>query len=357
MIAALALATKVTKSASAAMPAFDRVRLESESGKLTLRATNTTDWFVARLDTPFAGPAIIVPAQALYQEVERAGGATLTVDTPDSQPTLVVEGKSGGRAFYPDCSLDGFPAWTKVEDLTSIASFDAASLKAALDRVAPAIDRGRLHQCRGMHVGLAPAGGCRFVATDGLQLRYADIPCCGSSVLPPGTVWDRASVEHARALLGAASGEVYVEVMVKHLTVASARFSLTSELAAEEFPEWQSTLGAPTRSTTFVAKDLVTALDDVCARASGRSWVTVEFSKHAIELALSTPDFGSRSYIIPAQLDGKPLVAGLDAKQLASALRALTSETATLRFSTALAPFRIEEPGFLAIVRPCPLDR
>ena len=363
LLTALRLAVSVADQ-RAHLPAPGGILLRSRDGHLVLAAMDIQDWFETDLPgVPFGGPDVIVNGRVLCHEAARLGPLALHATGSDDSVMLHVTGSGRNSSDLPTMKAGDFPPRPPVPGPASEGVFDAGTLHRALARVWSAIsDDSNRYGIGGLRaeVGLVagrwpvPEGVCRFVATDGNQLRYADVPVEGACRPPDGKLWSRESVERAVAMLATEETRARLTFTERHVTLAIGRCTLVSRLLDGEFPDYRKCLGEPgPHEVTVEAAALVAALKSVLPFALDRCHaVVLETGYDALTVSASSIDTGSKSVAVPTTVVGGDAKVGVNAKMMLDTLSVLDGPSVTLRFGGPVDPIYAEEPGFMGVVMP-----
>jgi len=329
------------------IPILSNVRLASRKGALEITATDVDTFLTASL--PCEGDIdICLPAKTLAAVVKpegKANGADVVDIEPLSETTVsvAVDGLSTRLAALPP---DDFPVPPPIDDISLVAVWSAAELRAAIAYVLPAVcgDLTRPHLN-----GVCLVDG-RAASTDGHRLHAAPLP---SPVAEPIFLHTSAAValEHALAVADHV-------VLARHENVLCVRcgdWTLTTHLKSDIFPPVDQVIPAlismPTR-IEVEPKVLAKALGRV-ARVSSSRLVKMTVNG-VVTLSTSDIDLGDAETIVPVISNshtGEDLVTGYNAAYLTDAIA--DAKAVTLSMCRALDPLRVDsDGGRIAIVMP-----
>jgi len=329
------------------IPILSNVRLRATNGALEITATDVDTFLTAVL--PCEGDIdICLPAKTLAAVVKPEGKAVAAdvVDIEALAPTTVsvaVDGLSTRLAALPP---DDFPVPPPIDDISLVAVWPAADLRAAISYVLPAVsnDLTRPHLC----------GVCLrdnlAATTDGHRLHAAPLP---SPVAEPIFLHTSAALALERALAAADHA-----VLARHedvLCVRCGNWSLTTHLKSDIFPPVDQVVPAlismPTR-IEVEPKMLAKALGRV-ARVSSSRMVKMTVNG-VVTLSTSDIDLGDAETVVPVISNshtGEDLVTGYNAAYLTDAIADTTS--VTLSLCRPLDPLRVDsDGGRIAVVMP-----
>lgn len=329
------------------IPILSNVRLTSKNRVLAITATDVDTFLTAAI--PCEGDIdVCVPAKTL-SAVVKPEGKPVAVEVVEIEPlsdttvSVAVDGFSTRLAALPP---DDFPVPPPIDEISLVAVWPAAELRAALAYVLPAVsnDLTRPHLC----------GVCLrdnlAAATDGHRLHAAPLPV---SLVQPIFLHTSAAIALERTL--AAADHV---VLARHENVLSVRcgqWALVTHLKSDEFPPVDQVVPAlismPTR-IEVEPKVLAKALGRV-ARVSSSRLVKVTVNG-VVTLSTSDIDLGDAETVVPVLSNshsGEDLITGYNAAYLTDAIA--DTKAVTLSMGRCLDPLRVDsDGGRIAVVGP-----
>jgi len=326
---------------------LSNVRLRAANGVLEIIATDVDTFLTASLSCE-GDIDVCVPAKTLAAVV-KPEGKPVAADVVDIEPlsettvSVAVDGLSTRLAALPP---DDFPVPPPIDDISLVALWPAAELRAAISYVLPAVsnDLTRPHLC----------GVClvdsRVATTDGHRLHAAPLP---SPVAEPIFLHTSAALALERALAG--SDHVVLARHENVLCVRCGQWALVTHLKSDEFPPVDQVVPAlismPTR-IEVEPKVLSKALGRV-ARVSSSRMVKMTVNG-VVTLSTSDIDLGDAETVVPVISNshtGEDLVTGYNSAYLTDAIA--ETKSVTLSMCRPLDPLRVDcDGGRIAIVMP-----
>jgi DNA polymerase-3 subunit beta len=328
------------------VPILAHVVLGAENNTLTLRATDLDLHLTAELPcegdlAPTCLP--LKPLAALAKPESKKDTGVVTIDLDGEIAQITADGVTSKLAALP---AGDFPASIPVDDLSLVALWPAAGLRAALGYVLPAAsnDVTRPHLC-GVNLE-----GARVAATDGHRLHRAELP---SAIADGMFLPTAAAAILLRTLTG--EGQVVLARTESHLRARCGVFTLDARLGDVEFPDVDqvvpSLLSMPTR--LMVEADAVRKAMARIGKLTDRGGFKMTVNG-AVRISAGTED-GSTEFELPVVSnthEGEDLVIGFAAKYVADAVNG-SSGAAELHLGRSLDPLRVDvADGRLAVVMP-----
>ena len=328
------------------IPILSNVRLRAVNDMLEITATDVDTFLTASMPTD-GDIDVCLSAKSLAAVVKPEGKAnTDVVDInvfSENTASVAVDGLSTRLAALPP---DDFPVPPPIDDISLVAVWSAAELRAAIAYVLPAVsnDLTRPHLC----------GVCLrdnlAATTDGHRLHAAPLP---SPVAEPIFLHTSAAMALERALAG--SDHV---VLARHEDVLCVRcgdWTLTTHLKSDIFPPVDQVVPALLSMPTHIEvepKVLSRALGRV-ARVSSSRMVKMTVNG-VVTLSTSDIDLGDAETVVPVisnNHSGEDLVTGYNAAYLTDAIA--DTKSVTLSMGRCLDPLRVDLPdGRIAVVMP-----
>jgi DNA polymerase III subunit beta len=329
------------------IPILSNLHLRAANGALEITATEGDTFLTAAL--PCEGDIdICVSAKTLAAVVKPEGkpaaADAVEIDAlSETTVSVAVDGLSTRLATLPP---EEFPVPPPTDEISLVALWPAAGLRAALAYVIPAVSDD---QTRPNLVGVCMKDAV-VAATDGHRLHAAPLP---TQIAEPLFLHTSA----ANALERALDNAEHV-VLARHGDVLCARcgkWKLVTRLKSETFPPADQVIPSlkslPTR-IEVEPKVLAKALARV-SRVSSRRSVKVSVNG-VITLATSDIDLGDAETVVPVLSNthtGDDLVTGFNAAYLADALT--DTKSVTLSMCGPLDPLRVDsDGGRIAVVMP-----
>ena len=329
------------------VPILSNVRLTSKNGALEIAATDVDTFLTAALPCDGDIDACVSAktlAAAVKPEGKPVAADVVEIEAlSDATVSVAVDGLSTRLAALPP---DDFPVPPPIDDISLVALWPAAELRAAIAYVLPAVcgDLTRAHLC----------GVCLrdnlAATTDGHRLHAAPLP---SPVAEPIFLHTSAALALERALAG--SDHV---VLARHDDVLCARcgnWTLVTHLKSDIFPPVDQVIPSLTSLPTRIEiepKVLAKALGRV-ARVSSSRMVKMTVNG-VVTLSTSDIDLGDAETVVPVISNshtGEDLVTGYNAAYITDAIA--DTKAITLSMGRCLDPLRVDsDSGRIAVVMP-----
>jgi len=319
------------------IPILSHVVLQAAGGTLTLRSTDLDIHLTAELPcegdlAPTCLP--LKPLAALAKPESKKDNGAISIDLDGEVATILAGGMTSKLAALP---AEDFPTLPSADDLSLVALWPAAGLRAALAYVLPAAsnDATRPHIC-GVNLE-----GARIAATDGHRMHRAELP---SAIADKMFLPTAAATILLRTLNG--DGQVALARTETHLRARCGAFTLDARLEDVEFPDVDQVVPSP-RSMPIRLTVEADAVRKAMARIDkltghGAFKMTVN---GAVMLSTGTED-GSTEFELPVVAnnhEGEDLVIGFCAKYLTDAVNG-SSGAAELHLGRSLDPLRVDVP-------------
>jgi DNA polymerase-3 subunit beta len=269
---------------------------------------------------------------------------------------------ASGKSRFKVVGIDPqeFPAMPRIakDAEKQVAELPAVALSEMIARTlfAVSVDETRVN-LSGIYVDRTEAGLLRMVATDGHRLAMVTRKIEGLQA-SNGVILPRKGVIELRRLLE--EGDEPIAIATKPPVVHASRgpVELSMRLVEGEFPDYRQVI--PTALSRHVSVDLE-ALEGALRRVS---LVSSEIS-HGVRLAAEAgslkvssinPDRGEAEEEIDAEVDGKPIVVGFNARYLLDVLNVLSpGSRVELNLGDELSPGLVktaDDPDFIYVVMP-----
>jgi DNA polymerase-3 subunit beta len=360
----LAAAIQQVKGAAAkksTMPILASLHLQAmESGRLHLTGFDLDTGIIAEIPAEVQTPgAVCLPAGVLADLVPKLPDARVSLE-PVMEGYMAVE---SGPAKFKLASLaaDQYPPMHQAHG--DMATVDAAALAGLLGRVAHAmsVDETRA-TLNGVYLHTPKDGPALAVATDGhrMAIAQAELPGLVVGGKKREAILARPGVVQLQRLLDG-GGEVQMGVGTSLAQAARADRSLIFRLIDGAFPEFQQVVPKAWSTRAQVDREtLAGALKRISLLSSEKaSAVRVEVGPEGLRFGARNPELGEAAEGVPAEVEGKALVVGCNARYLLDALGACGEDRVALEFvddSNPIVVRPLEGDAFRAVVMPLRLQ-
>ena len=338
-------------STRSTLPVLANVLIRTtEDGKLELAATNLEVAISCRVGAMISdGGAITLPSRTLTDLVRSLPKERVEFTLNDNTQTVKLECARSKTNIKGIDHLE-FPLVPEPGD--TVATFDSATLKAAINQVVVAaadndarpVLAGVLFESNGTIVSLA--------ATDGFRLHLRTFEHVGTAfrVVVPG----KALAEVARLI----EGDVNVSFPVhgKQIIFDCGHVTIASQLIDGQFPSYEPVI--PSRWDTKILLDtqslrLACRTVDIFAREANNI-VALSVSDGSTKLEAVSSETGDNAVSLDAEFNGKGLDINFNVRYLAQSISAIGTVKTVIQATKPNEPIVIkpESGDFLAVLMP-----
>jgi DNA polymerase-3 subunit beta len=338
------------------IPALSGIKLQGETGALTLTATDGDLSIRSRLSAEVeSGGEIVVPGRLLADVAKQlpAGDVSLVVDSG------MLEIECGAAAFKLRLlAADDFPEIQAIEGST--VSLPAGEFSETIDQVAGSASRDETRpHLTGILLSI-DGDELRAVATDSYRLAVhkSKIERVSDSRIE-ANVPARALQEATRVADGHDS--ISLTLSERQIAFSAGDTLLVSRLIDGEFPNFEQLLPDSYEHVLEIdVAELRDAVKRVSLLAQRNTPLKVSLSEGELEVSAQTTDVGEARETLPApDFSGDPLEIGFNADFLRDGLDSAHTERAKFKLISAFRPGLIvagENEEFLYLVMPIRLN-
>jgi len=237
---------------------------------------------------------------------------------------------SSGKSRFKVVGIDPqeFPAMPRIakEAEKQVASVPAATLAEMIGRTlfAVSVDETRVN-LSGIFVDRSEANLLRMVATDGHRLAMVTRPLEGLTE-SEGVILPRKGIVELRRLLEGGEEPVALATKAPVVHVSRGPVELSMRLVEGEFPDYRQVI--PTSSNRQIGVSLE-ALESALRRVSLVSseishGVKLSAERGSLRITSVNPDRGEAEEEIDADVEGKPITVGFNARYLLDVLNVMS---------------------------------
>lgn len=337
--------------ARSTMPVLSCTHLEAEGESLSSRATDL--YLGARGNVPAevrkAG-SLAVHCKDLLERVRMMPEGPIHLSTSDKEPTTLVLKAVGSARRYTLHGMPGddFPPEAAPGKEAIELRFDTALVGSLIARTEHAIspDETRAHLNALLFEWDAKV--LRMVSTDGhrLALVEAPVPKEAGPLKPGRMLIPRKGVAAVERLCEGGGSLRIVETGATAYFITES-LSLSVRLVDATFPPYLQVIPQEPRDrrAKVPRAALSQALRAVELAANGKTGIiALEFLKGVVRVSAESPDAGAALDEVAAEVTGKPLRIGVNAKYLQEAIGVLASDEVELELGGELDPIRVVPP-------------
>ncbi len=305
--------------------------------------------------------SVSLSAAHFLKVIKTLGDATVTVRGLDNHWAQIVAGKSEFKLMgMPETDFPALPdpeRGAKGNKPVAFAKVTGSVLANLFDMVGFSVstDTARVN----LNGVLLEGDGktATIVSTDGHRLTKYTRPMEGL-VLDKGIIIPRRGVVELQRVLARHPGELEFGVGLDTLFVRTSDLVLSVKLTNVTFPPYKQVIPAyHTREVRVRRGDLLAALRRVEVLAPEKTAsMRLRVMEGGLALSADDPDRGATHHEIDAEVSGKELEAGFNARYLMAAVEVLDSEYVRLEFQNELDPCVVKSDGegidFTAVVMP-----
>lgn len=344
--------------ASSPIPVLSGICLIVAENRLTLTASNGVMSIGAEIPLNEAGSdagsaaGLVVPAR-YFAEIVRKLPAPLVELELAERATLLI--RSGGSRFRL-CGSDAeqFPEPPSLEQAPWRLTLPNALLKAMIRQVAFAVSSSETRPLLSGVLCRFDGRNLRFVATDSVRFasRSTALDTAGAAAAFEAVIPGKGLSELAK-LLQDGPGETNIAADGGHIRFATARLTLWCSLLHGAYPPIDKLVPSACVSEVIVnTLQALHAVERVTVLAGEGCLVRLRAgadAERSIELSSGSTEVGDvREELGIERRDGEPIAIAFNGTYMADILRAIDSETVSLRFTDKLGPI-VAEP---AVPRP-----
>ena len=303
------------------------VEIIHEDNLLKMRATNSIQH--CEMNTPLLGgngEKVCVDAQMLASVAGNQGSRMVTIEAEGN--VCIVKGN--GRTRMTAVNVD-LPKPGAVEG--SVVAVGVEDLKRAIDNVAYAVCTNEQRiELTGIHL---KSDGTELVLTalDGFQLSREIIPCIGAEV--EGI----APVNILKTICAAAGGDkVQLQIGPGRMKAFADGVTIIGTLVAGAWPDVERII--PKKfgcEAKFKAAEMLDAIRASTVVDSKQMAIRFSVAEDVIHMSAQgeAADFDAE---VPCEMNGEPVEIAFASNYLQNMLKAIGSEEAVMRFSSAVGP-------------------
>lgn len=302
------------------IPILSNVVLDADALGLKLRATDLDIEVTESVECETAIPgATTVSAHTLHDIVRRLDGKKpVELELKDGMLHLKCAASKFRLACLPP---DDLPELT-ASGISHTFELQPDELRRLLEKTRFAISTEETrYYLNGIffHVVETPLGHrLRAVATDGHRLALVQLEPPASALGCPGVILPRKMVGELLKLLADAAAPVKVEVSNSKVRFSVGSVVLLSKLIDGTFPDYQRVIPQSNEITVTVDRaEFVAATDRVATLSSEKSKaVKFDARQDSMLISVNDADNGTATDEIHAEINGKPVVIGFNARYI-----------------------------------------
>ena len=326
------------------IPILSNVKLEAQSGSLSLNATDMDLDFVETVAADVSRPgATTAPAHTLFDIVKKLpDGSQVEIDFSANDGLLTL--RSGRSKFSLAClPVEDFPVLSGGELPFSFA-LSAGEMKTLIDRSRFAISTEETrYYLNGIYLHAASSSNgdvLRAAATDGHRLARVEVTLPEGAAGMPGIIVPRKTVNEIYKLLGEVETDVTLSLSETKIRFAFGDALLTSKLIDGTFPDYERVIPADNDKMLDVdVKTFAAAVDRVSAISTEKSRaIKMTLQKGAVTLSASSPENGNATEELEALYDFAPMEIGFNSRYLLDILSQIGGDKARFAMADAASP-------------------
>jgi len=333
------------------IPILGNVRIDAESGKVKLTAT---DMDIALVETVDADVKVeghtTAPAHMLYDIIRKLPeGAQVNLEMDTETGRMDV--KAGRSSFALAClPVEDFPVMEEgeFESHFSLSSTECVEL---MDKTRFAISTEETrYYLNGIYLHALNTDDdqlLRAVATDGHRLARIEISLPAGASEMPGIIIPRKTVGELKKILEESDKEVSVDVSATKIRFVCGNATLVSKLIDGTFPDYERVVPKENDKLMEVdASTLKRAVDRVSTIAADKSRaIKMTMKPGTLGLMADAQDHGNAYEELEVQYSADEVVAGFNSRYLIEMLSQIEGETVQMVFSDSSAPAVIRDTG------------
>jgi DNA polymerase III subunit beta len=331
-------------STRATTQALGGIRLSSEGGKLTLRATDLEMGLQTDLEGDVDGDGtVLLPGRQLAEVARSLGVDEVTLETREAERD--VELRSGSAVFHlRTLPVEDFPSFpTASEEPLRIP---AAAFAATVELVARAASRDDMRPVlTGVLVNAADRE-MTMVATDSyrLSVKRTELEAEVGGELE-ANIPARAMRELARILVSEEAETVEISLLPNQAVFVGGRVVLTTRLIEGQFPNHTQLLPESyDHDVRLPREEFLEVTRRVSQLAQRNAPLRLSFKPGELTVAAETPEVGDATETIPAAFEGEPLEIGFNPEFLKDGIESVDGNELLLRLISPLRPGLLQ-PG------------
>lgn len=329
------------------IPILSNVVLSADSFGLKLRAMDLDIEVTETVECDTATPgATTVSAHTLHDIVRKLDGKKpIDIELKDGKLHL----SAGASKFRLAClPPDEFPELTSA-GMSHSFELQPDELRRLLDKTRFAIstDETRYYmQGIYLHAIETPYGHrLRAVATDGHRLALIQLEPPAGSLGCPGVILPRKTVGELMKLLSDAAAPVKIEMSANKVRFTVGSVVLLSKLIDGTFPDYQRVIPQGNDNKVTVGRaDFSAAIDRVSVVATEKvKAFKLTASDSMALISINNPDLGSANEEIIAELHGKAIEIGLNARYTLDMIAQIDADKLTLEIGGSNGPVLVRD--------------
>lgn len=310
------------------------------------------------------GGSILIGAKTL---------ASLVVRLPDNEISFKLTEKGSLQISYGESNFnintlpsDEFPALAKVKEGRTINLEPERLVKTIKQTIFSASGSEDKYVLTGVLFDVGKSGtvgdnsNFRLISTDGYRLAKSGDKIKLESEKPDSIIVPAKALQEVLRILESRKGKEEVKITMAEDQIAFqyAEVYLISRLIQGQFPDYKQILPKKTNTKlTIKRKELLEAAERAAIIAAGSAnIVKFEFKNKNLHLLASTPDVGSISEKLEAEVKGKEnFQIAFNIRLVTDVLKVIENEKVEVEFTDALGPGLIRPEGeenYLYIVMP-----
>jgi DNA polymerase III subunit beta len=340
-------------------PVLANVLLTAEKGELSVLGTDMDVVLVGKIKANVTGGgALAVPAKRLFELLRELGAGEVTLKK-DKDKLTVTQGRGRftvagvGKDYYPNENLlkDEIANFTiSAEDLSRMIAFTSYSISADVARIA----------LSGLYINILEKE-IHTVATDGHRLAFFKKEAKVEGAVGQKILLPSKTVNHITKLVADAEGEVKVTLGKGTARFAFGKYTVTSKLITETFPDYAQVIPKDNTRALIADKEILTGTVKRSAVLSNPLTHLIKFTLEEGKAILSCSDYdiGGEAYEeIPVEYSDEGFSIGFNSNYLLEIMRHIDTEEVKILMKNPLSAALIvplpqkEKEEYLAILMP-----
>jgi DNA polymerase-3 subunit beta len=316
------------------------IRLQAESGRLHLAATDMELSLRASLDASVDGEGEVVVPGRLLLDIARSLPSDEVVVEHRAEEAVVAVTAGGASYRLHTYSAEDFPRLPEVE-LAQLYAIDRDALIETVARVGRSASRDESRPVlTGILVRFEP-GKVVMAATDSYRLAVKETAVTGSLPELEAIIPARALQEISR--LAAGTDEVQLGLLENHVVFGAEGAWLTTRRIDGQFPNYRQLLPEEfEHELTLPREELLEVVRRVSLMAQRNSPLRLRFADGELAISAVTQDVGEARESLPVAYTADAMEIGFNAEFLREGLESVETDSVKLKLISPLRPAVLE---------------